>query len=233
LGLEFDAQSNSLMLAPHLPADWKQFSVAHVRAGSGTVDLAFSRSSEEIALTAERRGEGEVRLDFQPALSPRAEVLAATFRGKPVAFRSEQHSTDQHLIVPVALAAGQNRLKIRLRNDFAVTAANGLPALGGSSQGLRIVSETWSPAHDTLTLETEGFPGRTYRLAVWGGDQVKSVDGARLAGDMLEEIFTSAEDALSPRKQSITLHFSPLAKSAKAAGIGKGHTTVLLSINRD
>jgi GH15 family glucan-1,4-alpha-glucosidase len=216
LGLEYDAQSKVLVLAPHLPADWKQFSVERVRAGDDTVALGFSRNPDGITLAAERRGGGQVSLDFLPALSPRAEVLAVTFQGKPVAFRTEQHATDQHLVVRVRLEAGPNRLMVRLRNDFAVGTTSGLPALGSPSQGLRVVSETWNRAHDALTLETEGFPGRTYRLALWGGDQIKSVEGARVAGDALEEAFPAAEDAANPGKRTLTLHFSPVGRNPKA-----------------
>jgi Glycogen debranching enzyme len=207
-GLQFNAQEHTLTFAPHLPADWKNFSVQQVAAGADSVNLSYSRSAESITLTAGRKGDAPVRLNFSPALGPRAQVLGVTLNGKAIAFRIESHTRDQHLIVAAELGAGSNTLTVRVRNDFAVSAANTLPALGGTSQGLRILSQSWNDTHDTLTLETEGLPGKMYTLSVWGKEQVKSVDGGRfILGDRLEETFAPSA-ASEPTKQTVVLHFA-------------------------
>ncbi len=222
-GLQFNAQKHELTFAPHIPADWKAFSVRQIAAGPDSVELNYSRSSDSIALTATRNGAADVLLKFSPALSPRAQILSATLNGKRLAFHLEPHDTDQHVILDANLIAGTNTIKIRLRNDFSVSVANTLPALGSPSQGLRIVSETWNAAHDTLRLETEGLPGRTYALSVWGREQIRSVmiegngtgAGAELAppgsGATLEESFPPSAST-EPQKQIVTLRFASLAK---------------------
>jgi glycogen debranching enzyme len=206
-GLQFNAQDHALTFAPHLPADWKSVSVQQVAAGADSVNLSYSRGTESITITAGRKGDAPVRLNFSPALSPRAEVLGVTLNGKAIAFRTEPHASDQHLIVAADLGAGSSTLKVRVRNDFAVSVANALPALGSTSQGLRILSQSWNAAHDTFTLETEGLPGKTYTLSVLGKEQIKSVDGGRLIlGDRLEETFAPSA-ANEPVKQAVVLHF--------------------------
>ena len=217
-GLEFDATTHFLTFAPHLPADWKGFSLHKIAAGGDSLDLNFSRTADSITLTAYRSGESDLRLKFSPALSPRAELLGVTLNGKALAFRLDPHSTDQHLLVEAELAAGSNTLKIRLRDDVSVSVANALPALGGTSQGLHILSQSWSGSHDTLTIETEGLPGKAYVLSVWGKEQIKSIDGARLGPDAsLEETFPNSENAGQAQRQTITLHFAPaLSKPPKA-----------------
>jgi hypothetical protein len=55
-----------------------------------------------------------------------------------------------------------------------------LPAIGATSQGLRILSETWTPARDRLTLSTSGLADSQYILSVWNGEQIASVEGAKL-----------------------------------------------------
>jgi hypothetical protein len=54
-------------------------------------------------------------------------------------------------------------------------------------------------------------------LSVWGKEQIKSVDGARLGSDAsLEETFPASESAGEAQRQTITLHFAPaLSKSPK------------------
>jgi hypothetical protein len=147
-------------------------------------------------------------MDFRPAVSPRTEVLGATLNGRPVEFRLERHDNDQHLIVMTSLTPGRNTLRILLRNDFAVTYEATLPALASVSQGLRIVSETWNDSRDTLTLQTEGLAGHTYALSVWGKEQIKSIDGARLTpGGTIEEAFATTTGASESQNQTITIRF--------------------------
>jgi glycogen debranching enzyme len=211
-GLQFNAQDRTLAFAPHIPADWNAFSLFQIAAGSDSLNMNFSRTTDSITLSAERKGGADLRLNFSPSVSSRAQVLSATLNGKPLAFHLEPHTTDQHLIIEAQLTAGANTLKIRVRNDFSVSVANSLPALGSTSQGLRILSESWNGAHDTLTLETEGLPGKTYTLSVWGKDQIKSVEGARLgSGATLEETFP-ATASTDPQKQTVTLHLVNAAK---------------------
>jgi len=205
-GLESNAQEHALTLAPHLPADWTHFSIEKIAVGSDSVSLKFTRDAGSITLEAEHNSTAPLKLDFSPALSPRAQILGVTLNGKAIAFRSEPHLSDQHLLVSSDLGAGSSRLEIRVRNDFSVSVANALPSLGGTSQGLRMVSQSWNPARDTLTLETEGLPGRTYALSVWGKEQIESVDGVRLLRDSLEETFASSA-VNQPTRQTVTIHF--------------------------
>ena len=120
------------------------------------------------------------------------------------------------------LVAGRNTLKIRLRNDFAVTYAGHLPALGSTSQGLRIVSENWSASRDMLTLALEGIAGKTYALSVWGKEQIKSVDGAKIEGeDSLEVSFAPGASAEETQKQTVTIHFTSQPKKSKPGSNSK------------
>jgi hypothetical protein len=207
-GLQFDAQTRTLTFAPHIPADWKDFAIHHIATGNDSVDLQFSRSADSVTITAERNGSAELKMNFHPAVSSRAKVLSVMLNGRRVPFRLDAHSNDQHVIVETILASGQNTLKIVLRNDFAIAYEAHLPAFGCASQGLRIISETWSDSRDALTLETEGLVGHTYALSIWGKEQIKSIDGARLTpGGAIEETFATASGTTESQSQTITIHF--------------------------
>jgi GH15 family glucan-1,4-alpha-glucosidase len=221
-GLQFDAHDHVLTFAPHIPADWNEFSIRHVAAGADVVDLQFSRTSDSMTLVAERKGGVEVRMAFRPAVSPRAEILGVTLNGQSVAFHLEAHDNDQHVITDANLVAGTNTLKIRLRNDFALTWAGHLPELGSTSQGLRVVSETWSASRDALTLKVDGLAGQSYTLSVWGKDQIKAVDGARImSGDSIELMLAPANQAAETQRQTVTIHFTSQAKKSKAQSNSK------------
>ena len=214
-GLEFDAQARTLTFAPHPPANWNEFAIRHVSAGSDSVDLRFERAADSITLTAQREGGADVKLAFRPALSARAEILGVTFNGRHIAFRLEPHHGDQHVIVDASLASGANTLKIFLSNDFAVTYAALLPALGSSSEGLRIVDESWNASRNALTLQTEGIAGHSYTIAPWGKEQIKSIDGAKMTPDgFIEETFPAANGSRDWQKQTVTIHLVNAAKQA-------------------
>jgi hypothetical protein len=190
-GLQFDAQAHKLTFAPHVPADWKEFTIHHVAAGSDSVDLKFARTSDSVTLTAERKGEADVTLEFRPALSLRAKVLGVTLNGKSMPFRLEAHGADQHVVVNAGLSAGTNTLKISVRNDFAVTYSATLPRLGSSSKGLRILAETWSPAKDQLTMKLSALANQKYEIHVSDPDQIDRLD---LSSGLHFRVLSSFED---------------------------------------
>src|SRR5262245_12586161 len=90
LGLQFNAQEHALTFAPHIPADWKNFSVRRIAAGASTVLFNYSKSPNPqnpeqtvIALDAGRpTGKDECVVEFRPAISPRASVIRAELNGK-------------------------------------------------------------------------------------------------------------------------------------------------------
>jgi hypothetical protein len=44
-----------------------------------------------------------------------------------------------------------------------------------------VISESWAPARDSLTLEVAGAEGREYEIGLWNSAQVTSIEGAEVA----------------------------------------------------
>ena len=180
-GLAADAKSATLTLAPHLPADWTTFAIRNVHAGEATMDLRYSKMPESIELEINNTGAKNCAVEFEPAVSLRAKVLSVEMNGRGVPFRVASNGADQHVLTRVSVGSGVNTLHVRVADDFGVSYRSELPQLGSASEGLRILSESWTPSRDQLTLAVSGIPGRQYELAVWNAGQVASVDGAELA----------------------------------------------------
>jgi len=107
------------------------------------------------------------RLMRSPSISLRATVQKAELNGKPVPFRIEANGQDQHVVVRFSVKSGKYFLRIRILHDFGVSVPSSLPLLGGVSRGLRILSESWSPSRDQLTLEVSGAAGEEYCVQAW------------------------------------------------------------------
>ena len=179
-GLQADATTGTLTFAPHVPADWTSFGIRSVPVGTEKLDLRYSKDPGGITLEVKASSDAPSLIDFQPAVSLRAKILGAEFNGRRVPFLVETNGIDQHVIVKISVAGGSNSLKIRTRDDFGLGYSSTLPAIGSTSQGLRILCETWTPARDRLTLNTSGRAGSQYILSVWNGEQIAAVDGAKL-----------------------------------------------------
>ena len=179
-GLRTDALTHSLTLAPSLPANWNTFTLENVRVGMATVDVEFHRTETEITLEVRQSGTGDVVLEFEPALSLRATVVSATLNGRPIAYKLLPNDTDQHLQVRFPVSGSQSTLRVQVRHDFAVTYSSQLPNPGARSEGLRILSESWSSSRDALTLNLEGVAGKPYELLVSSTKEITSIEGGTL-----------------------------------------------------
>lgn len=177
LGLEVDAIAKRVSFTPHVPANWNTFSVRNIQIGGQRVELGYRRESGEISLSANSVGESPVTLDFSPAISLRAKVIAVELNGHTIPFKITPHSEDQHVRVSAQLGAGSNVLRIRTRNDFGLAVPYVKPEAGNASRNLRVVSESWSVETDALTVGLEGIVGETYGIDVTGAEQVRSMEG--------------------------------------------------------
>jgi hypothetical protein len=211
-GLQTDAGAHRVSMTPHIPADWTRFTVENVRVGSASLRLAYRKSAGEISLVVTRSGSGDCSLEFSPAVSLRAQISGVELNGRPVPFQIKKSDVDQHVTVQFPVAAGENALRIRIRNDFGLSLSPALPPLGSASQGLRVLSETWTPARDSLTLEVSGTQGRHYEVGVWNAAQVASVEGAELIRTDAESAKINVEipaNASEPYpRERIIIHFT-------------------------
>ena len=179
-GLKADAIAHTLTLAPSLPANWNSFAMKNVRVGKATADMKFRRTGEEMVLEVRRTGESELAIEFQPAMSLRAEVVSVSLNGRPLPFKMQANESDQHLRVRFSVYGGPYTLRVQMRHDFAVSYTPRLPWPGSRSQGLRILSESWSSGRDLLTLSLEGVPGKAYELSLFQGKELTGVEGGTL-----------------------------------------------------
>jgi len=179
-GLEADATNRTLMLSPHLPTGWSTFSLENVRVGENRLLINYKRVEQGILLEVGRTaGKDDCIVEFRPAVSPRARIQKADLNGNPIPFHLEQHTIDQHVVVRFPLRDHKNFLRLFLTNDFSIGDDAVLPALGDASEGLRIISETWSSSKDRLTLDVSGKASKTYLLKVADDyNQIERIEGA-------------------------------------------------------
>jgi glycogen debranching enzyme len=187
LGIETDATNNTIMFAPHVPAEWRTFSVEDLRVGAAVVSVSYRKTPGTVTFEVKRTGAGDCVLELSPGLSLRSTVTSVDLNGHTLPFRESQTSSDQHVTVRFPVAEGTSTIRIHLKNDFGLGFSNVLPPLGSSSQGMRVLSESWNPTHTQLTLALSGLAGKSYDLSVWNPSQIASVRGGKLKDGTQEQ----------------------------------------------
>lgn len=196
LGLQVNATAKEVSLAPHLPADWTSFSIRDLHIGPTSLQLQYERDGDGMSLEITRTGSGKCTLDFDPAISLRASVRGATLNGRPVPYRTETNDADQHVSVRFEVPLGQSKLRLRIDDEFGLSAAPQLPPMGMTSRGLRILATSWTPARDRLTIDVAGAPGGVYQFNLWNPSGIPAVEGAEL-------------DRSNPQAPKLVVRFSP------------------------
>ena len=180
LGIETDALRHTLTFAPHVPADWRWFSVDNLRAGAAVLSVSYQRLPGTIVFELKRTGAEPCVVELSPALSLRSVVTSVDLNGHALPFHVSDTASDQHVTMHVPVAEGTSTIRIRLKNDFGVGFSNVLPPLGSSSQEMHILSESWNSTHSQVTLALSGLTGKRYDLSVWNPSQIATVRGGTL-----------------------------------------------------
>jgi hypothetical protein len=138
-------------------------------------------------LELQSTGAGNCSVEFSPAVSLRARIIKVQLDGRPLPFHLQANPSDQHIAINLPLIENRSTVEIQVKNDFELSAPVTLPALGSTGHGLRVISESWTPSRDSLSLLVSGAPGETYELSAWNPGQIRSVEGAELEKGTVQE----------------------------------------------
>jgi len=207
LGLEIDAAKHEMNLAPHIPADWTSVGIHNVHVGAVSVDLQYRKTADTVVLEAKRGGSGDCWVEFSPAFSLRTQIVSVEMNGRPLPFKVQPNTNDQHLLVRFPVSGDSNNLVVHVKNDFGLSLNSELPPLGSASRELRVTGQSWNAAKTQLTLQVSGRAGSTYEMAVWNPGQISSVEGAVLTKGGKLEIHMPAEPSDSYVPQDVQIRF--------------------------
>ncbi|HEY9127210.1 MAG TPA: amylo-alpha-1,6-glucosidase [Acidobacteriaceae bacterium] len=213
-GLDTNAATHHVTLESHLPADWTHFAIRHIEAGPCTLSVEFTKTLESLAYAIERKFGTGCSITLAPAISLRAQLTSVEVDDRRAAPTLTPSSQDQHPRLEIKLPDTSSTTKVtfHLSNSFDLTQNTALPALGASNQALDVISQSWNPSHDTLTLDLATAGSGSYELIAWNPAQIQRVDGAMLTTIDAERgalhITVPDHPGSAIQHQQIVFHFS-------------------------
>jgi hypothetical protein len=207
--LRVDALNRRISLAPQLPANWDNVALHNIRLGAAAVDLRIEQKPELARLLIAANAASGAAIDYAPAFSPHARILRATLNGRPLSFTMIAGGYDQRTNLHIPLDGHEQTVEVRTDGDVRIAYDCVLPPLGGASSGLRLTHESWSADAQTWNLQFEGPGGGAYELAVFGAQEILSVEGGELLRGQKDapRLRVVLPDGASPRT-TVILHLS-------------------------
>jgi len=178
LGLERQAQGNTLEFSPHLPANWDRISVTNVRVSGGTVGMTLARVPHGLQLEMENSG-NPVDLLWAPEIPLGAHLSGAELDGKSINVQREEHAQDTHAILNFKVPNGKSRCLIRYEGGVLLSVSEASPLVGEPSKQIKITSVAYKPASLVVDADVSSdAPNATIELRT--DQKVLKVRGAKL-----------------------------------------------------
>ncbi len=159
LGIEVDAPSRRIKIAPHLPPHWDSVSVDNVPVGPERISFTVQRSRGKITLSVRRRGgEDRAPLDvtFAPALPLGAQVTDP-------GVKTQYTLGDLHASIHLNVIAS-NTLTVSYRDGWSIVPPVRPPAIGARSSAPRVLSQRLDGARYVVALEGLAGTSSTFRV---------------------------------------------------------------------
>ncbi len=182
LGVEVDATERRLIFRPQIPADWSRFAIRRIPVGDARLNLEFSRTSDGLSVSLLNESEESFSLNpFEPPVPVGGEIVEV----RPTPASTSNQKAAGRVRGPVrtdyTIPPGESRIGIVYRNVTDVSAPAELPQFGAMSSNIRILGKRHDLEGGWMEIDVSGIAGRSYELAVFGGDSIDSVQGGVLS----------------------------------------------------
>jgi glycogen debranching enzyme len=202
LGLEVNAASNHVTFAPHLPPNWHELILRHIRLGSSDIQIQLSTSETETKLKVRNAG-GPMKLAFEPEIPLGARLVNARMEDHSIPVALQAHREDTHAKMDLELPHGDSSITINYSGGVAIVPAAQVPAVGDSSRGIRITGVNLRGA--TYTVDCDYLPAEGATFELYTPWTITRVEGARFAklsqGDYKLVVDPSVQDAEKTKYQ--------------------------------
>jgi glycogen debranching enzyme len=211
-GIEVSNAGKTLKFAPQVPANWNDYDVKAIRAGSNSFDFKVKREKGKLTISVtQKSGNSATKLIVSPSFPLDAKIRSVTVSGKITPFQIKQTGDIQQ--AEIQFDSTGNTEIIYLSDDGTdVTWETPNLVAGQENTGLKIIKS--QAKTNGLYLVLEGLGGQTYSLNVNSPKRLKEIDGVKMSTNRLgEQVLNVKFDGSRSFfiKREITLPFEVLS----------------------
>ncbi len=175
LGLHVDGATNRIIFAPHLPSNWNEVTIRHVRAGRSEIGIHMIQSANELRLEMCNQG-APVAMVIDPEIPFGASLRRAHLGTQSITAILEQNSQDTHAKVEFTLPQGNASLTIAYAGGVAILSDPPQALIGESSKAIKITGVHLKDRTYTVNLDYIPAAGGSFEIRTpW---PIKDVQGA-------------------------------------------------------
>jgi glycogen debranching enzyme len=174
-GIEVRAAQNTLLLHPHMPAEWDEMSVENIRLPHATLALVLHHDAGSVDLELHNAGE-PAEVEFSPEIPLGAEVTAAQCNGAKVTAGVTFRTQDTHAELKFTAAPGESRCHLRLAGGVSIVLPAPTAQSGDASTGIKL-TRLRLHGHD-LSLDADVHARGVNHFRLQSPWKIKSVSGA-------------------------------------------------------
>lgn len=174
-GLEVNAESNQVTLAPHLPADWGHASIGNVPVGRAMLTFSFEQTLGELTVRIENTGQA-VQLLYSPEIALGARNLRATLGEKSLSARITSHEQDSHAELQVDVPHGTSQIRLHYQDGISLALPHSHPRIGEPSSEMKITSVTL--VGNVLHLGIDFLPGSKNNFGIRTRRAIETITNA-------------------------------------------------------
>ena len=139
LGLDVQGAQNTVVFAPHLPADWDHTSIENIRLPRSTLAFTLSQDMNEIDLYIRNDG-APVKVMFEPQIPIGADGIEAKCEDRSVPAHPELFPEDEHVKVEIGAQSGTTHCYVRFAGGVSVFTKQPALQLGDTSTAIKITN---------------------------------------------------------------------------------------------
>jgi glycogen debranching enzyme len=174
-GIEVHAARDSLVLRPHMPAEWDEMSVENIRLPHAT--LAFTMRHDPGSVDLELRNRGNpAEVEFSPEIPLGADVVEAQCDDVKLTADVTSHAQDTHAQFKFTAAHGESHCHLRLAGGVSIVLPAPAAQIGDASTGIKLTRLHLQGRELALEADVHARGVDYFRLQTpW---KIKSISGA-------------------------------------------------------
>lgn len=201
LGLEVDAATRTLILAPQVPPDWPRFRIENIDVGGEKVSLELSPATNGMGLNLLNKPDAPITIDFRPAFGPFAELDSArTTPGLSAHLQNDGRTTHTRLTFSTA---EHEQVMVAVDDPLRIWLPYQRPQIGDPPQQMKLID--LHKVDDRTVAVTVEAPAGSIRKLNYRADREIAVENARLKDGTTIEISFDGDEGYVRKEIKVQL----------------------------